>query len=155
MTFASAYPSPAAPTTRRVRSCGWLRAWPAQSALVAYVKVAGELDFDSAPLLTDVVGHVIRRPVFRYRRKLVVDLAKLSFCDAAGATALLAIRDRVRSAGGELTLRNPSPITLKVLRLSGTRDAFDIRVIEQPRVVAAVCAEAGLASGDEGRTQVT
>ena len=53
-------------------------------------------------------------------RRLVLDLAELTFLDSAGLGALLATRDRTRDLGIEMSLKNPSAPIRRILDLSGT-----------------------------------
>lgn len=53
-------------------------------------------------------------------RRLVLDLADLTFVDSAGLGALLATRDRTQDLGIEMSLRNPSAPVRRILDLSGT-----------------------------------
>jgi len=52
-------------------------------------------------------------------RRLVLDLADLTFVDSAGLGALLAIRDRTEDLGIEMVLTNLSDPVRRILDLSG------------------------------------
>lgn len=52
-------------------------------------------------------------------RRLVFDLAGLTFIDSAGLGALLAIRDRTQDLGIEMVLRNVSAPVRRIFDLSG------------------------------------
>jgi anti-anti-sigma factor len=52
-------------------------------------------------------------------RRLVFDLADLTFVDSAGLGALLAIRDRTEDLGIEMLLKNFSDPVRRILDLSG------------------------------------
>jgi len=80
------------------------------------VALAGELDMMAAfklePALEDLLAaHDVRR--------LVLDLADLTFIDSAGLGALLAIRDRTQGLGIEMVLANVSGPARRILELSG------------------------------------
>jgi len=90
---------------------------------VIVVRASGELDGDTAPVLT---AHVDRVVAERSPLLLVLDLAGVEFMGAAGITALLYLRDTLRSSGGRLLLREPSAQVSMVLRLGGATDLFDI-----------------------------
>jgi anti-sigma B factor antagonist len=81
------------------------------------VALAGELDmaatFKLEPEIERLLGaHEVRR--------LVIDLAGLTFVDSAGLGALLSIHDRARDGGIDITLSNPSQPVRRILDLSGT-----------------------------------
>lgn len=67
-------------------------------------ELAGELDLATAPLvLAAARSHVMGRQV-----KVVMDLHRIEFMDCAGLSALLLVARRVRSAGGQVALLQPS-----------------------------------------------
>jgi anti-anti-sigma factor len=88
------------------------------------VELRGVVDLCSAHLLTDLVDHVVVQyaPLW-----LVLDLAKVRLLSSAGITALLHTRDVLTAQDGRLILRNPSPMTCKVLDITDTARHFDIR----------------------------
>jgi len=72
---------------------------------VMAITVCGELDSDTAPHLTNLVEDIAAdRP-----EQVIIDLAKVTFCCAAGLNALLRANDIITGAGGRLLLRSPSP----------------------------------------------
>ena len=91
---------------------------------VAVIEVVGELDMATTHLLTDLAGSVLhaQSPLV-----LVLDLTGLRFLCADGIRALLHIRDAACARAAQLILRNPSPITDRVLTLTGTLDVFEIK----------------------------
>jgi anti-sigma B factor antagonist len=102
----------------RVQRC------PPQCLLI----LAGELDIDSSTALTALTGHVLSE-ARNATEALVLDMAQVSFIDAAGVTALLTIHDDAAAAGVELRLRAlPRPVR-RILRLLELEDAF---IIEDP-----------------------
>jgi anti-anti-sigma factor len=93
---------------------------------VTVAAVGGELDMDTSPWLTRLVAGLIEdRPV-----RLVLDLAGVTFCGAAGLRSLLLARQEVSAANGLLVLRNPSPVTRQVLALTHLADAFQIQLTD-------------------------
>jgi anti-anti-sigma factor len=85
------------------------------------VALIGELDMAAcfkleAEIDRLLAGHEVRR--------LVLDLAELTFVDSAGLGALLAIRDRTQELGIEMLLVNPSDPVRRTLDLSGTASVF-------------------------------
>jgi anti-anti-sigma factor len=87
---------------------------------VSVIRVSGELDMSTAHLLTDLVETVAAsRPA-----RVVVDMAEVTFLCATGLGALIAARDMVLAAGGQLVLRAPSPQTRLILTLTQTYCLF-------------------------------
>jgi anti-anti-sigma factor len=81
------------------------------------VALAGELDMAAAFKLESELDRLLAR---RAARRLVLDLAELTFIDSAGLGALLAIHDRAQDLGIEFVLSNPSDPVRRILDLSGT-----------------------------------
>jgi len=88
------------------------------------VEAIGIVDYSSAHLLTRLLDGLLAgyAPLW-----LVLDLARVRLLGAAGVTALLRTRDGCAAQGGRLILRNPSPMTCKVLDITDTAGQFDIR----------------------------
>ena len=91
--------------------------------------LSGELDVACTPVLREQLLSVLRPAGSR----LVVDLSKVSFCDASGLAVLVRTARRATLLGGSLRLVAPSPAVAVALRLSGLLLQFDIF----PTVVAA------------------
>jgi anti-sigma B factor antagonist len=68
------------------------------------VLVRGNLDIDSATVLTTTLDRVLERPVPR----VVVDLSGIEFCDSTGLSAFVVGHNRAAAAGGWLRLAAPS-----------------------------------------------
>ena len=86
------------------------------------VTIRGELDLATAPLLRAVLDTVhARRP-----RRVEVDLSGVSYLDASAMTTLVAARRRLGARGTTLALHRPSPITRRVLELTGFDRVFEI-----------------------------
>ena len=87
---------------------------------VTVMRIGGELDMSSAPLLTDLVEAVVgSRPT-----RVVVDMANVRFLCAAGLRALIQTRDMIIAAGGRLVLRAPSRPTRRILAITRTECLF-------------------------------
>jgi anti-anti-sigma factor len=89
---------------------------------VTVIAVSGELDMSNTHLFAEFAEHVVRDQPLR----LVLDLAKVTFFCADGISALLRIRRAVMAGAGQLVLRDPSPITLRVLTVTGACHEFAI-----------------------------
>ena len=86
------------------------------------VQVTGEVDIATAPLLRAVLDTVVaRRPA-----RVEVDLSGTTFLDAYALSTLAAVRRRLAARRGVLVLRDPSPVALRLLQLTGTTSAFAI-----------------------------
>jgi anti-sigma B factor antagonist len=86
------------------------------------VRLQGELDVYSAPML--------RRAFVDFKHgqgvTVVVDLARLTFMDAAGLGALLTARRDVVARGGQMVLHAPSPAVSRVIQITGIANRFPI-----------------------------
>jgi len=86
------------------------------------LKLTGELDLDTAPILysrlEDIVG--------RGRWRIVVDASDLSFCDSTGLSALLAAHQACTSAGGFLRLAAPDDLLVRLLAVVGLQATIPI-----------------------------
>jgi len=86
------------------------------------VQVQGEVDIATAPLLRAVLDTVVsRRPT-----RVEVDLSGATFMDAEALATLLAVRRRLAARHATLLLRDPSPVVVRLLELSGTEHGFEI-----------------------------
>jgi anti-anti-sigma factor len=104
------------------------------------VEAIGIIDYSNSGLLTCLVDRLLTEYAPRW---LVLDLAEVRLLDAAGITALLRSQASCADQGGRLILRNPSPMTCRVLDITGTAGQFDVRT-------SAVVAPAIASNGDPG-----
>ena len=77
----------------------------------AEVSVAGDVDLETAPRLSDVLAEAIGSR----SGDLTVDLAGVEFIDAAGIGVLVSAANQVRTSGARLVVRSPSPAVRRVL----------------------------------------
>ena len=82
----------------------------------------GELDLATR----DEVRSCLREIAAGRAGRVVVDLAGVTFADAAGVGALLAGKRAVDAAGGTLVLASPSRLVRRVLRLLQLEDALPV-----------------------------
>jgi anti-anti-sigma factor len=84
------------------------------------ISVSGEVDAASAPQLTAAATAL--------GSKVRIECSKCTFIDSAGVSALLAISERAKLAGGQVTLIDPSRAVNRLLELCGLTDneAFEI-----------------------------
>lgn len=83
----------------------------------ATLVLAGELDLTTADCLVSV-SRMLRPPPV----DIDLDVAALRFCDAAGISALLAVRRDVERTGHMARVVNPTDGLLRLLRLLSLED---------------------------------
>lgn len=119
------------------------------SGAITVAELAGELDIASAPALREELLSLLRRRSSR----LVIDLSKVSFCDASGLAVLVSTGRRARLLGGFLRLAAVSPQVGRVLQMTGLQRnlaqfpsveaaATGARAAERGRLGAAAAARA-------------
>ncbi len=86
------------------------------------VRLRGALDIDAAPALREHLIDVLRRGP----GLLVLDLSRVSPCDAAGLAVLIGTQRRARLLGSVMRLAAPSLPVTKVLRSTGLERSFTI-----------------------------
>ncbi|MFF4342903.1 anti-sigma factor antagonist [Kitasatospora sp. NPDC001540] len=80
---------------------------------VSVVALAGELDLHTAPRLHRAVERTAEE------LPLVLDVARLGFCDSVGVAELLFAFRRTRAAGTSLALAGTTPDLGRLLAISG------------------------------------
>jgi len=92
------------------------------------VEVRGEVDVHSAPQLRDRLAEVVAtKPA-----AVIVDLSWLQFIDSTGLGALVATLNAANSAGVEFKLACKAEKLLKIFRITGLHEVFDIHpTVEQ------------------------
>lgn len=86
------------------------------------VTLTGELDIGCAPVLREQLLGLLRGRAAR----LIIDLSRVTFCDASGLAVLVGTARRARLIGGVLRLAAPAPDTTAALRITGLGRQFDI-----------------------------
>jgi anti-anti-sigma factor len=89
---------------------------------ITIAELTGELDIASAPVLREQLLGLLRPSSSR----LVIDLSKVSFCDASGLAVLFSTARRARLLGGFLRLAAVSPPTSHVLHLTGLHQNLQV-----------------------------
>jgi anti-sigma B factor antagonist len=79
------------------------------------VTVRGNLDVDSATVLTTALDQVLERPA----PMVVIDLSGVEFCDSTGLSAFVVGHNRAASSGGWLRLAAPSEFLANLLDTVG------------------------------------
>jgi anti-sigma B factor antagonist len=103
------------------------RAAPGTSAVIdeeagAVVKVAGELEFGTAPTLREALLGLSQEGA----DPVVVDLAEVQFIDSSGVSLLVQAKQRIESQGGRFVLRRPAHRVKRVLEVAGLSEMFAI-----------------------------
>ena len=86
------------------------------------VVLRGDVDFSTASVLSATLSRVI---VLR-SGDVAVDLAQLEFIDTAGVRVLMACRQMLDRDGRSMTLRSPSSLAARILRVFALSDLVEI-----------------------------
>ncbi|MGW1892336.1 STAS domain-containing protein [Streptomyces sp. NPDC002004] len=86
------------------------------------LEITGELDYDNAPELRELLTTITLKP----GQRLILDLAGIGFCDSSGITALIAARNHAQAAQADIALAAVPPHTLRVLRIVGLDQIFPL-----------------------------
>jgi anti-sigma B factor antagonist len=86
----------------------------------------GDIDVATAPQLHAALATARSRPGGSAGGRVVVDLSQVTFLGAAGLRVLLAAARRARGLGDDLVLRDPRPIVLRLLEVTGMAHAFRV-----------------------------
>jgi len=92
------------------------------TGLATVIRLAGQLDVDSAPTLRAAVEEMLDRQVNR----IVVDLTELDFCDSIGLSTFVLAHNSCTESGGYLRLAAPSAFLLRVLSTVGLRTRLPV-----------------------------
>jgi anti-anti-sigma factor len=98
----------------------------------AIAELSGDLDLASAPALREQLLGLVQPGASR----LVLDLSRVTFCDASGLAVLVGASHRARVLGGFLRLAAISPPAARVLHITGLNRHLSI----YPTVHAATAA---------------
>jgi anti-sigma B factor antagonist len=85
-------------------------------------ELTGELDIANSPALRDQLLGLLRRSSSR----LVLDLSKVTYCDASGLAVLVGTGRWARLLGGSLRLAAISPQVEEVLQTTGLHRQLDV-----------------------------
>ena len=102
----------------------------------AMVNVRGELDIATAER-----AHVYLRAVLDSDKKgkVILNLAELTFCDAAGLGVLAKVASHARGTGRSVRLTSPRPALIRIMRITGMDALFPevrtpaLRMVPGPR----------------------
>jgi anti-anti-sigma factor len=94
-----------------------------RGAAEALVTLVGEIDMSTAGRLSAVVGDLLNPAPPR----VVLDLAGVTFCDSQGLGTLVVLSRKAAQAQSVLVLINVGDFLLRVLDITGLRDALMIQ----------------------------
>jgi anti-anti-sigma factor len=86
------------------------------------LRLSGDLDMAAAGVLTAELTRAVSEPV----PEVVVDLTEVGFLDSTGIRVLLEGRERALERGAVVTVRNPQPVVLNVLRITNVAELFGL-----------------------------
>jgi anti-sigma B factor antagonist len=93
----------------------------------AIVSLAGEIDMSTVSRLSKVVGEVLSAPDGIAPPRVVLDMAGVTFCDSQGLGTLVVLSRKTSMAQSCLVLINVGDFLLRVLDITGLRDALMIQ----------------------------
>jgi anti-sigma B factor antagonist len=88
--------------------------WARPGRACTVVRVSGEIDMDTTPMLEDLLCEVVDAGA----RHVVLDFAGVSFIDSSGLGLLVSLLKRLRDIGGRLCLAQVQQRVRNVLVLS-------------------------------------
>ncbi|HEX2274458.1 MAG TPA: STAS domain-containing protein [Acidimicrobiales bacterium] len=88
------------------------------------VTARGDIDVTTAPKLRAAFLQAQTNGRSVADRRVVVDMSGVTFLNASGLGVLAGAAVRARRAGGELLLRNPTPMTVRLLEITGLLQIF-------------------------------
>lgn len=87
------------------------------------LELGGDVDLANAPELTARLEAVIDAST----GAITVDLSHVTFLDSSGVEVLVLAQRRLKADGRRLTVRNPSELVFRVLKLSGVAGILDVQ----------------------------
>ena len=87
---------------------------------VVHLSIAGELDISAA----DDLRSAAEMALLSAQHALCIDLSGVSFIDACGLGALIAIRNSARDRGVEVSIEKRSPSVARILVLTDLTEIF-------------------------------
>ena len=103
------------------------------------LEVGGEVDVYTAPKLRERLIEMVNGG----QQHLVVDLSRVEFLDSTGLGVLVGAHRRLRARDGSLDLVCPHERLLKVFRITGLDNVFDIHASVEEATAKRAAAKAG------------
>lgn len=79
------------------------------------VSIEGEIDHHTSRLLKERIDNKF---IMETVKNMIIDLTRVTFMDSAGIGLIMGRMKRVLSVGGRMSIRNPKPEVLKMLKMS-------------------------------------
>jgi anti-anti-sigma factor len=102
-----------------------------ESGGTSHLRLMGEFDLAVVGRVEDALERVLRAPT---TRRVVFDLRRLVFLDAAGLQTIIRANERARAGAFELVVVRPRGMANRVFTL--TRAGGELRMVDEPEVVA-------------------
>ena len=96
-----------------------------------YLRLMGEFDLAAVGRVENALDRVFQAPT---TRRIVFDLRRLMFMDAAGLRTILRANERARAGAFELVVVRPRGTANRVFTL--TRAGLELSMVDEPEVVA-------------------
>ena len=100
------------------------------------VAAEGEIDIYTAPRLHDVLEEALENTT----RRLIVDIAGVSFIDSTGLTELIGAFRRLRERGARLEIVGSQHNVTRVFTITGLTDAFTFYATREEALAPEDCA---------------
>ena len=100
---------------------------------VSVLKLAGELDADTATKLHATLADLLDRPIPR----IVVDLSDLKFCDSVGLSAFIVSKQVIAARGGWLSFAGANPFLSSLMGTVGLSRYFAVFPTVEEAIAAA------------------
>jgi anti-anti-sigma factor len=101
------------------------------SGATLYLRLMGEFDLAAVGRVENALDRVFQAAT---TRRIVFDLRRLIFMDAAGLRTILRANDRARAGAFELVVVRPRGTANRVFTL--TRAGLELSMVDEPEVVA-------------------
>ena len=89
---------------------------------VAELRLHGELDTFASARFDETLEEIVTAGA----KSIVIDIEAVSFIDSSGLRSLVRARQRFPAADA-FALRNPQPVAVRLLEITGLHDHFPIR----------------------------
>jgi anti-anti-sigma factor len=102
-----------------------------ESGATSCLRPTGEFDLSAVGRVENALDRVFQAPA---TRRVVFDLRRLTFLDAAGLRTILRANERARAAAFELVVVRPFGTANRVFTL--TRAGKELNMVDEPEVAA-------------------
>jgi anti-sigma B factor antagonist len=102
-----------------------------ESGAALHLRVMGEFDLAVVGRVESALDRVFQAPT---PKRVVLDLRRLTFLDAAGLRTILGANERARAAACELRVIRPRGLANRVFTL--TRAGEQLSMVDEPEVMA-------------------